>query len=368
MPVGNAREIVSHFIFYIRRLIQSNWGFRSRPKHPTHTHLVIAPLFMGDLFMLAPFMHGLRQTKPNDKIVLLCLPGPAELGYLLPVDQLISANSPNFHTRNLIHAASPEGYDTCYVIFAGAWIRTLATLPIKKVVSFPDPKGRNKHLIDEIVAFPSRLTPLPDITLKLLPRPYPNIPPLDRWNPKQGNAILHMGARNAARQLTLRQAIQLITALIDRRITTITLTGDSFAGISLDQITESLPAHSIRLIDLREKTSLKDIVGLLIESEILLVVDTGIAHLAKAIGTPTLVLLGQSQPILFGMDNNFSRSRHFAVNHLPCREKKTLHGLQANWIMTCNAKVCPLQSRDCLPDILPIDFYNQLDELLGETR
>jgi len=365
---SKVRKISAQLIYYAQRVLQSSLGRRSRPNHPTHAHLIIAPLFMGDLFMLAPFIQGLRAKNPNDKLVLLCSPGPAELGDLFPIDQVIPANSPNLDARNSIYATSPQGYDTCYVIFAGAWLRTLATLPIKKVVSFPDPKGRCTHLIDEMVAFPSILTPLPEITLKLLQCPYPNIPPLDRWTPKPGNAVLHMGARNAARQLTLMQTIQLITALMDRGISTIRLTGDSSEIISLDQIKMNLPPHNIHLIDLRTKTTLKDISEILSESEILVVVDTGIAHLAKAIGTPTLVLLGQSQTTLFGMDNNFSRSRHFAVNDLHCRKKKTLHGLKADWIMTCNAKICPLETRYCLPDLLPIGFYKQLDTLLEETK
>lgn len=362
------KSIAARMFFPVRCFLQSGLRLRCRTYCSPDAHLIIAPIFLGDLFMLSPFIQGLRIQHPNGKLVLLCRPELEDLGHIFSVDHVISAKRPDLDARNRILDASPEGYEKCYVFFAGAWLRTLSTIPIQRIISFPDPKGRNNHLIDKLVSFPSGLTPLPQFTLWAFDCHHPNTLPLDRWSPRPGVAVLHIGARSIARHFTLWQTVQIISALSERGLSTIILTGESSEIVPLDQISDNLPPGSIQLIDLRGKARLKDMPEVLSEVEIAICVDTGIAHLAKAIGTPTLVLLGQSQGILFGMDNNFSRSRHFAVNDLTCRTKKTLHGIKADWIISCNVNACPLETRPCLPDTFPPVLYKLLDDLLIETR
>ena len=354
--------------FTLCREVRSRLGLQKRPIRPVNNHLIIAPLFLGDLFMLAPFIRGLRDTHPNEQIVLLCLDGLANLGRLLPVDEVISAKKPDLESRNKILQIIPQGVGYCYVFFAGAWLPILTNIPISTIVSYPDPKGRWSHLIDEKLQIPPTLTPLPELALRILTKPCNNRPPIDMWSPQSQCAVLHLGARNPARLLNVSQVIDIITALDKRKFSTILITGEASEGITHDSISSNLPENINRPIDLRGKLSLDDMPEVIRTARLLICVDTGIAHLSKALGTPTLVLLGQSQSALFGMDNLYSRSRHIAIDHLHCRTKHTLHGLKANWVETCNYKTCPLESRPCLPDPLPMELFTQIDILINETE
>ena len=76
-------------------------------------------------------------------------------------------------------------------------------------------------------------------------------------------------------------------------------------------------------------------------------------------GTPTLVLMGQSHPELFGGDNVFSRSIHLGIDNLDCRDKKTFQGIRKDWIYRCDRDVCLF---DDLPCINLID-----SSLIGES-
>lgn len=318
--------------------------------------------------MLAPFIRALRNTHPDDRIILVCRHGLGDLANLFPIDQVIQSNRPSLVARNAILRAAPDGINHCYVCFAGAWLTALTTIPIDTIVSYPEPKGRWTHLIDETLKFPQKLTPLPELVLRFSVGAHSNSPPLDIWEPQQGVAVLHLGARNPARQLSLGQTVSLITALNMRGFTSVLLTGEASEGISNHEIYANLSNNAQKPTDLRGKVALHEMPKIISHARLLISVDTGIVHLAKALGTPTLVLLGQSQPILFGIDNLHSRSRHFVVDNLDCRDKKTLHGIQAKWINTCGKRTCPLPRRACLPDPLPTEFYDALDFLIKETE
>ena len=65
----------------------------------SNTVLIVATLFLGDLFMLAPFILALKKSKPNVEIILVCRDELKELASLLKVKHIVPSLRP---TRSAI--------------------------------------------------------------------------------------------------------------------------------------------------------------------------------------------------------------------------------------------------------------------------
>ena len=107
-----------------------------------------------------------------------------------------------------------------------------------------------------------------------------------------------------------------------------------------------------------------EIVPTIISSKIVIGFDTGFLHLTKALGIPTLVLIGPSQEEIYGGDDCYSRSIHLGIPKLTCRDKKTFHGLKKDWINNCNRDYCPVEGMPCIGNLDVELIRDSIDKLL----
>jgi len=107
-----------------------------------------------------------------------------------------------------------------------------------------------------------------------------------------------------------------------------------------------------------------ELVPKIISSNIVIGIDTGFLHLTKALGIPTLVLIGPSQEEIYGGDDCYSRSIHLGIPNLPCRDKKTFHGLKEDWINNCNRDYCPVKGMPCIGNLDMELIGDSIDKLL----
>ena len=332
----------------------------------SNTILVVATVFLGDLFMLSPFIEALKRSKPDVEIVLVCNEDLKELASLLNVKHIVPSKRPSSLSIKRINKLSISGYEAAYCIFSGVWLSAMIDIPVKKVVSFPDPSGRLNHLITEMVDFPK--LPLPAIKIPLLMlnnnQIDDNLIALDSWKPSGETAIVHVGARSLLRRMPISLMSYIINVLNNKSINIIVTSGPNEFD-NLEELRTILPANVFNQINFElGSKKLQNLIPTIISSKIVIGIDTGFLHLTKALGVPTLVLLGQSQADLFGGDNFYSRSIHLGIHNLSCRDKKTFHGLNVNWINKCDRDYCHVVGMPCLGSLEMESIKNNIYKLL----
>lgn len=107
--------------------------------------------------------------------------------------------------------------------------------------------------------------------------------------------------------------------------------------------------------DLAGKTTIMEAAAVLARSAVLVTNDTGLMHLAAAVGTPVLAIFGPTSREL-GFYPNGDRFSIVEVD-LPCRPCTTKGG-----------EVCPVGTHDCMMKIAPDQVLEKVLELLEERR
>jgi len=363
---------------YFDRIARTLWKLRAilgirKTSYDKNGILIFATTFLGDLFMMSPFITALRRSYPAKKLTLVVRADLAEIANILPVDTVIPAKKPSILLWHEISALRRSWW-RAYFLFSDKWIPMATSLEIGRRYSTETKKNRYSKVLDRVAIVPSQVTALTDIPLRLLNedenRNISDIP-IDRWKPENEYAILHLGARNEARNLNSPQIMDVINALNYLGFKKIKITGTNKNNPRFSDNEISYANKFVQIVDLREKTNLSSLVAELSNANLLIGVDTGVIHLSKALGVPTISFLGQSQSTLFGKDNHYSRSIHIGRNDLECKDKKTIFGIKRDWIKTCARNKCPFETRACIDSLgifdKVISSVSALDELYKPT-
>jgi ADP-heptose:LPS heptosyltransferase len=96
--------------------------------------------------------------------------------------------------------------------------------------------------------------------------------------------------------------------------------------------------------------SLAQLWHLLQGAALLVVPDTGIAHLAKLTGTPTVCLFGPGSDVLFGAGRFWRKHRFVPVIEadFPCRDQRTLFGRRIEWVRRCQRSTAQCPAPACM--------------------
>ena len=108
-------------------------------------------------------------------------------------------------------------------------------------------------------------------------------------------------------------------------------------------IEEIDPQH--RFTSYAGKLDLPQLWRLLEYASVLVVPDTGIAHLAKLTGTPTVCLFGPGSDVLFGTGKFWRNNKFVPVieANFPCRDQRTVFKRELEWVRRCQRgqDACP---------------------------
>jgi ADP-heptose:LPS heptosyltransferase len=94
--------------------------------------------------------------------------------------------------------------------------------------------------------------------------------------------------------------------------------------------------------------------------------DTGIAHLARLVGVPTVALYGPGSPISTGPGRFWSRSPFRAVwdPDVPCRDQDRLFERRLVWLRQCWRSVAECGDPVCIRRIQVAHVIGAIEELL----
>jgi ADP-heptose:LPS heptosyltransferase len=124
-----------------------------------------------------------------------------------------------------------------------------------------------------------------------------------------------------------------------------------------------------RFRSLAGQLDLRQLWHLLAGARVLVAPDTGVAHLGRVVGVPTVTLFGPGSALLCGAGDFWRDApyRAVTVDPFPCRDQRVLFKREIAWVRRCGRSVAQCPRHLCMPAIAVTAVEQAIVELL-ETR
>lgn len=313
-------------------------GRRSRPLAPKRI-LIAHHLLLGDTLMLTPLVAKLRERYPAADLVMALPEAYAPLYARAPYglraigwDPLRPGDSPLWRERGFDLALVPGDNRMSWLALAlGArWIVAFAgDYPVSK--NWP---------VDEQWRYPDRPAAWGDMVAGLVDGPPPAAyrpavwpPPAATTAPMPASpyAILHVGASTPLKQWDAACWTALARRFAAKGIEPVWSAGGD--EVAIVRACDPEARHR----SFAGTLALAQIWQLIAGASVLVSPDTGIAHLGRIIGTPTVALFGPGSVTLTGAGVFWREMpyRAVTVDPFPCRDQRTLFKREIAWVRRC---------------------------------
>lgn len=334
------------------RAAANRLGKRYRPGIPQRI-LVAHNLLLGDTLMLTALLARLRTHWPHAAIVMTVAPALMPLYAGRPYGVEVLPFDPH-RASTARHVMQSGPYDLALVPGdnRSTWLAHAAGA---RWVAALDETGNplRTRIADELLPWPAAPQALADIFASLggasggevfdsAQWPAPACTPFEL--PASPYCVLHVGAGSRLRQWPLERWGHLAKSLVSQGFAPVWSGSAQEAGL-IEQID---PAHQYG--STAGRLDLAQLWHLLKGAALLVVPDTGIAHLAKLTGTPTVCLFGPGADGLFGT-GAFWRNHPFAAvieAPFPCRDQHTLFGRHIEWVQRCQRSTAQCAAPACM--------------------
>jgi ADP-heptose:LPS heptosyltransferase len=333
---------------------------RVRPGDP-RTILVLHELLLGDTLMLAALFARLRARYPRAEIFSTVKPEIAPLFSGRPygvVPLAYSERAPDA-LQSLQAAARAE-----LALIPGENRGTLTARALEAgwVVTFGDSRPQWKNwLPDELVDFPRQTANLADIFASLAGPapsglkyrrgdwPAPACAPFEA--PGKPYAVLHIGARSPLRYWP-QERWSALAERLSEKYEVVWSAGPREAHL--------VPPGRYRAY--AGTLDLAQLWHLLAGAELLVTLDTGVAHLAKLTWTPTVCLFGPGSAPLLGRGEFFGDApfHEVTVPDFPCRDRRQLFKREVVWVRHCARTLEECERPRCMEAIALEDVLRAL--------
>lgn len=312
--------------------------------------LVIKPDHLGDVLLLTPALHALRQQLPQAHITLLVGPwSRAVVAYNPDIDTLQVCQFPGFARqaktsawepyRVLLQTAwllRPGHYDAAIIArddhWWGALLVALAGVPVRIGYQMPTvapflthalPHDPTMHVTQQALDLVTALTGTPVATRPALRPPFTDDDRdwAARWLAEQGVgdqpvAAIHPGTGGQAKLWLAQRWVEIADAL-HRHGMRVLLTGGLGETALVEQIAMEMQQTPATLVGV---ASVGQLAAVYEHCAVVLGVDSGPLHLAASVGTPSVVLFGPSDRHRYGPWRDDIRHRvvHSGLWCSPC--------------------------------------------------
>lgn len=328
-------------------------GFRAW-KHPEAPKriLVIRIQAMGDLFATFPLISSLKERFPQTKIDLLVRADYAEFAEAFPMfNKVIRVKGSTSSLKKVLFLCMTlpslwfQKYDIVLDLQrnrSSRWVRRL--LFPKSWTEFDrfgpkSPLIRNQWSIEQLgfsplppsYSFVRTFSQLPSMEEKLLAA---------GWDGISSLVVVNPAGYCETRSWPLTHYRSWMESWLQSQPNTQFL----FLGLHIigDKVKQLEMVDNARIVNLVGQTSILEMYGILIRSQLVLSEDSGLGHLAWLSGVKTVMLLGSTRS-----DWTSPIGEHtfcFNSNHLPCGN--------------CMAFECPLKTNACMRDLEPSAVLN----------
>ena len=324
---------------------------RARSEQPERI-LVAHHLLLGDTLMLAALLARLRARYPQAALEMTVDPAYMPLFSGRPYGVTALPYDP--HRADLARAITRRGpYDLALVPGDNRHALLARAAGARWVVAFAgDTPAWKNRAVDELIEWPRTPTNLTDLFALLAgagdeayvrgawPTPAGNTPEL----PYAPYAVLHVGAGSPLRRWPAARWLALAGTLASAGLAVAWSAGPGEAALveTID------PAR--RFKSYAGRLDLAQLWRLIEGAKLLVAPDTGVAHMAKLIGTPTVCLFGPGSDVLFGT-GHFWRQQPFAAvieADFSCRDQRTVFKRELDWVRRCQRGVDRCAAPACM--------------------
>jgi heptosyltransferase III len=264
--------------------------------------LVLRGGALGDLLLTLPALLALRIKFPEASIVLLGTFPQATLARPQFVDETHDLNGPAFISLfgdvNHLEPLRPclEGFDLAISFLSDPERRieqNLLTLGAKKFLAGPHLLTADQHAGRQLFA------PMEEIGAVWKERaPLLEVAPVAES--VSGRIALHIGSGSAAKNWPIDHWSRLLVRLESAVSEIFLVAGESDLG-RLDHLRRSFSSPKIRVL---RNLPLLDLARNLASCEVFIGHDSGVSHLAAAVGVPTISLFGATDPAVWSPMGN----------------------------------------------------------------
>ena len=313
---------------------------KSPRKRPVKIRRVLLAhhLLLGDTLMLTPLISKLRAHYPEAEIAMTVPRAIAPLYTTHPYGVRALAWDPRHANETLFAEAR---FDLAFVAGDNRYAWLAAAMHSRWIVAFAgDPNERKNWPIDELRRYPDLPAAWGDMVATLLDGPLP--PPFapGDWMapaarpfaaPAQPYAVLHVGASTPLKLWPADRWAALAAWLDARGITPIWS-----AGRGEEEIIDACDPGK-RFASFAGRLDLPQLWHLFANARLLVAPDTGVAHLGRVSGAPTVALFGPGSAVITGAGDFWRNApyRAVTVDPFPCRDQRVLFRREIEWVRRC---------------------------------
>ena len=332
---------------------------KSPRKRPVKIRRVLLAhhLLLGDTLMLTPLISKLRAHYPEAEIAMTVPRAIAPLYTTRPYGVRALAWDPR-HANESLFAESR--FDLAFVAGDNRYGWLAAAMHSRWIIAFAgDPNERKNWPIDELRRYPDQPAAWGDMVATLLDGPAP--PPFapGDWPapaaqpfaaPAQPYAVLHVGASTPLKLWPADRWMALAAWLEARGTTPIWS-----AGRGEEEIIDACDPGR-RFASFAGRLDLPQLWHLFTGARLVVAPDTGVAHLARASGAPTIALFGPGSAIVTGAGDFWRNApyRAVTVDPFPCRDQRLLFRREIEWVRRCARTPAQCPEPRCMHAI-PLD-------------
>lgn len=342
-------------------------GRRSRPVDPRRI-LIAHHLLLGDTLMLTALVAKLRERYPAADILMAMPETYVPLYAGAPYGLRALGWSPRAPTGSPVWRE--RGFDLAIVPGDNRVGWLALALGSRWIVAFADDKPATKNWpIDELWRYPDRPAAWSDMVAGLVegPAPMPFRP--DRWpappaRPKltlpPPYGLLHIGASTPLKRWGAAHWLALAERLAASGVEPVWSAGPDEASL----VRACDPEERYRSV--AGAVSLSQLWHLVAGASVLVAPDTGVAHLGRIVGTPTVALFGPGSATVSGAGAFWRDApyRAVTVDPFPCRDQRVLFRREIAWVRRCGRTLEECSHPRCM-DAIEVDAVTAAVAALG---
>lgn len=328
---------------------------RVRPAEPRRI-VVVHHLLLGDTIMLTPLIAKLRMLYPHASIAMTVPHKIAPLYAARPYGLEALPYNPHDAT-SIARLLDQPAFDLAFVPGDNRYSWLALAMDARWIVAFSGDRPKYKSWpVDELIPYPNQPAAWGDMVATLWPGPEPAIYRPSDWPapnfaafalPSAPYCVLHVGASSPLKLWLPERWRQLADRLQASGITPVWSAGSGEEAEVLRIDPERRYASYAGQLDLPQ------IWGLLADATLLICPDTGIAHLGRLVGVPTVTLFGPGSSVVSGAGKFWENSQFSAVtiSDFPCRDQRKLFKRNIDWVRRCGRNFGECSSPLCMKDI-----------------
>jgi ADP-heptose:LPS heptosyltransferase len=367
---------MSRFLVRLEKLARALLQKRVEPKSLRRI-IVAHNLLLGDTILLAPLLKALAELAPDAERYVLCRPAflPLFENHPYGVTAIPFSRKDAASQRHVLRSGP---YDLAIVPDDNryAWLARGAGAGWITGFANDRPKWKN-WMLDRAFDYSATPNAWADMVPSLIHASRVQPFEIGEWNPpdyrsfnlpERPYVVLHVGASTPLKQWPAERWKQVAEQMRAAKFQ-IAWSGAASERQVLDEISPAASEAALfGCLDIGQ------LWHLLHGASLLVCPDTGVAHLARIIGVPTVSIFGPGSAVVHGAGKFFGEARFHAVTvaEFPCRDQTVLFRRNVPWVRRCGRGVgigrdqCPEPL--CMQAVSVSDVLQFTEPLLAPTE